>query len=610
MPDDHEYQPTKMVVCGGGPKGRGYKPVIRMLQEVGIMDGITDTYGSSVGALLSGAVSMGLSPNDIDRFLDANPKVFQDAFQTEPSMSRIRAPKRYARNLFSTKAAFKGDGLFQQAQSLVASSGALGPNATMAELKALVDAGAVNPNTGLNYKNLHVTATIEDPRGSYQIIIDAQTAPNMPIALAMRMSAALPGAFPAVVLTQDELRYYTNGATKPLVQYERGYPYTDDSVEATNKDGSITCVDGGLVDNLPQYLVQDEGSPNPDVISLNLEHPNYYQFRQAQLERPTISAEQYDEAVAVERQIGAAEEDAFLNGQDLSLYHQFKRELKKRKEVKLPPSRLLVSDPFTVHINSGDVTAFTFNMTPEQHQHLVLSGYTAISDLLSSQGVDLSNVSPPPEDFAPAEQDIQMQDVIRTSVALLEQLKFANDDGLLANEDAKTLAQQARARLQQRQSPSGASVTEDALLDHIITQSELHFNELLAAKALTNQLIEREKLNVGRGQRTHRKVRKIFGGNVEDDLQQLQDINYLLTKAINVQRIEPASRARKEGMPQKRVKETPSDGVAARSGAYTQYEHHVQESASSSKSNKRKREESKEDKKETQKDKRKKKSKR
>lgn len=545
MPEQAKYMPRKMVICGGGPKGIAYKPVIRMLHEVNILPNIEDVYGSSVGALLSTALSMGMDPDQIDSFLDTNPELFQDAHKSKRPLANLKSPFRIMRNLTRFKAAFKGDGLFQQSQALIAAGG-LAPNATFGELNTLVNAQASNPKTGLKYKNLHVTATVDDPRGSYQIILDAQTCPNMPIALANRISAALPGAFPAIVLTPEDIKYYTQGATKPLIQYTRGAPYQPEQtdVEATNTDGSISLIDGGLVDNLPQYLVQSTGQANDDVISLNLETPKLQDYRKANFP-------QNNDLSSINGEIDDAIEKVYLDYQELNLYGKAKKYLKNKKNVQLPPSRLVVTADNTVHINTGDVTAFSFNMTPEQREHLVISGYTAIWELLERKGHNLSdyNITPPPENFL-AETPAYTTDEINNEITkindLLNQIGLGVDSCPTRN-DVKKKANALKAH-QEKNVP----LTDE--MQQIIQTSQNKYNELIKAQHDIEKMILASKQQTSKRNRIVAKFKKPSQKSASlpiGQLYQLRELRYRVGKAINTQKLEPISRARKKNAPTK-----------------------------------------------------------
>jgi len=381
------YKPTKMVICGGGVKGRAYAPVIKALHETEILPGVTDVYGSSIGAILSGMLSLGFSPKEIQAQLDSDLSPYQDAAKCH-SPKTPKLLTKVGRNLLKDGAVFKGEKLAADAQAIVNQAG-LDPNATFADLQAKVDKQERSPSE-MPYRNLHITATVVDKRGSYQIILNSKTAPDMPIALAMRASAALPPAFRAVVITPKQMEEFTKRATEPLVKYDRGPAYhNEEGIDERKVDmgTKIKLIDGGLVDNLPQYVVQTDSNPNDDILSLNLRDPNY--MNQKERYKDTLLDPNNREMCNKLEMQYLAEREASMGIAE--------RAYKNPHKICYPPSRLLATRDNTLDIPTYGVQAADFEMDDVTHQKLLQDGHDAILQMLKSKNVDTNRITPAPE---------------------------------------------------------------------------------------------------------------------------------------------------------------------------------------------------------------------
>jgi predicted acylesterase/phospholipase RssA len=437
------YKPKHMVICGGGAKGKAYKEALRIADENQILDGIQHFYGSSVGGLTAAMLALGMSRNEINNQLDAGPETLSDMFRTTP-LSNLRKPLKGIKNFVQNKSLYKGYKLFEMSQDMVAKQ--LGhPNATFEDLANQVANQESDPNKR-RFGNLYVTATVMDKRGPYQIVLSHETVPNMPIALALRMTAALPGAFPSIKITPDELKKYRGDSDKPLVRYNRGEGYgkdDDKTLTPTTSNGLIEICDGGFVDNLPQYLVQNDGEPNRDLISLNLAHPTYLSHK-----------EQYKSALL--SNINTNNEKQYVESQKRSLYYAAKEKYKQFKNVRTTPSRLLVTRDTTADFNTYNIMASDFDLTRENKQRLDKSGREGMETLLIKQHV-LEPKPQPLEDEQPSDQEalqavalepgyqaqdleaelIVIEDIISSANELLQNLKM----NLIQFKDLKDLKQ-------------------------------------------------------------------------------------------------------------------------------------------------------------------------
>lgn len=478
--DSKGYQPTKLAVCGGGVKGRAYAPVIKALDETNLLSGIKDVYGSSVGAILSSMLSLGFTPKEIQTQLDSDSSPYQDAAKAhDPSVPK--AGIKILRNILKDGAVFKGEKLSSDCQALM-QQGGLSPNATFAQLKQLIDSGTPSPS-GRPYCNLHVTATVVDKRGSYQIILDSETAPNMPIALAIRASAALPPAFRAVMITPEQMKVFTQGATAKLVQYDRGPAFHNQNgkdLGEVDLKQRVKLVDGGLVDNLPQYAIQKDSKPNDDLLSLNL-RGNQYMEQKTRYKDDRLNPDNENANDAIEKKYRIERE---------AMEGTLERAFKYSHHIAFPPSRLLATRENTIDIPTFDVDAADFGMDSKKHQQLLYDGHAAVIKFLEGKGVDVSNVTATPTIIKPV-MHANADDLIIKARDALANVGLLN----MKMSEVKKLSDEARQSLRQ----SGEQPNEK--IQEVISKTQNNFqalnqlsNEVMATiKSLDVELNQPEK---------------------------------------------------------------------------------------------------------------------
>lgn len=269
-------------MAGGGIKGLANAPAFHLLNDAGVLSDIENCIGSSVGGLNAAALALGNNPDEMEQLLRSGGDGLLDLFSSSPVFaSSSRAVGRVIKHLVKEQSAAKGYALYEKAQSSVAAK--LGnPHATFSDLSKKIGQSTAS---GGKFRNLELTVTISDSRGSYQIVCSPQTTPNMPIALAMRMTAGLPPVFPMVKMSSAQLKKYTEGATEPLVKYDRGKPFPAydaeifNNLEGEKKQDYINKInneimnqkvingsDGGVVDNLPIYLAMNKPNSHPENI--------------------------------------------------------------------------------------------------------------------------------------------------------------------------------------------------------------------------------------------------------------------------------------------------------------------------------------------------------
>jgi len=380
-----KYSPKHLVLSGGGIKGVANETVFETLQNNGVLHGIDSCYGSSVGGLSAALLALGYNIEDAKLNMQVTKKMLLDPYRDE-EVAPLASAKNMVKNLFKHAAIAKGYKLYELSQNVVAQK--LGnPNATFADLEKKF---GQETEGGGKFRHLTVTATVKDPRlGFYQVVLNAQTVPNMPIALALRMTAGLPPAFRGVELTPEELARFRKGATQPLVQYDRGegFPVYDpnnpqDEIPVTaRKRNAIKFIDGGVTDNLPIYLPVKNGAKMDEIIALNFVEPWRVEHRQ-----------QYKDKFSTSKFIQTIDERNWINTNQLRkndfLYYLYQRKRYLAKPA-IPPAHLVKAEQAKAVINipTGDVRADEFDLSEERKQILREAGQNAAEDHLRLHGI-------------------------------------------------------------------------------------------------------------------------------------------------------------------------------------------------------------------------------
>lgn len=233
-------QLENLVLRGGGAKGIGYSAALDQMEKSGMMAGLKNLAGSSAGALTATCLACGLSASEFESGpADAlfRPGVL-DALKGGGDLARLYPDLQMEGGLAPAVASLKvvdqssansvanflnsnwNDGAFQarlerldpvaqvrlnelrQPQNF--DDNRQGKMVTFGDLKSLHE---LAPD---KFKNLTLTGWNKtDQREMY---FDAQTAPNMPVAYAARMSMAFPIAFKAVSIEMDgEKKVFADG---------------------------------------------------------------------------------------------------------------------------------------------------------------------------------------------------------------------------------------------------------------------------------------------------------------------------------------------------------------------------------------------------------------
>lgn len=231
--------PIKYLVFeGGGIRGIAYAGVVEELEKAGLLSDIEHVAGSSIGSIAALLIALGSNAAEIEDFL--RNLEFEYFLEEEKPWSitpnLITKGKQYL-TILTSHSLSSGDRFLALIEKIVELK--LGTkDATFAALANRVE----DNQTGFKY--LSVTGSnISKCRLE---IFNHETTPNMPFALAIRISASFPGVFKAKeVVTLEETTIQLRNADDILE-------------EKLFEEIKNIYVDGGLMENLPAFIFADK----------------------------------------------------------------------------------------------------------------------------------------------------------------------------------------------------------------------------------------------------------------------------------------------------------------------------------------------------------------
>jgi len=223
------YEYKNLVLEGGGVRGLAYAGVFSVLEQKGVLQSIEKVGGSSAGSIAGMLVCIGYNAAEIDSLMMELPvQKFKDGYG-----GLIGKYKR----LKSDFGIFKGDAFEKWLQQLVAHKTG-NAKLTFAQLHKL------HANNSL-YKDLYCTGT---NLSKQQLeIFSYETTPDMPLALAVRISGGVPLYFEPVAL-DNQLHKIRKNDTVSFVNY---------------------YVDGGMLCNYPISMFDTCGDNGPNPLLCN-----------------------------------------------------------------------------------------------------------------------------------------------------------------------------------------------------------------------------------------------------------------------------------------------------------------------------------------------------
>ncbi|MEO6254382.1 MAG: patatin-like phospholipase family protein [Ferruginibacter sp.] len=239
------YDYKNLVLEGGGVRGLAYAGVFSVLEEKGILQQVEKVGGSSAGSIAGMLVSIGYSAAEIDSLMMELPvQKFKDGYG-----GLVGKYKR----LKTDFGIFKGDSFEKWLQRLVAYKTGK-PHLTFGELHKL------HLKNNL-YKDFYCTGT---NLSKQQLeIFSYQATPDMPLALAVRISGGVPLYFEPVAL-DNRLHKIKRSDTVSFVNY-----YVDGGMLCNYPISMFdTCEGSGL-----NPLLCDKVRFNSQTIGIKLERP-------------------------------------------------------------------------------------------------------------------------------------------------------------------------------------------------------------------------------------------------------------------------------------------------------------------------------------------------
>lgn len=386
-------KPRLIVFSGGGTKGLANEAALKVLDYQGMLSDVEVVIGSSVGGLTAAMLALGYDMVSISHFIRTGGDGLLDLTNKSPLFDQFKSYRtgRVIKNLVKDFSISKGYVLHEMSQAVVGRQ-LNNPNATFSDLRR--KHGTLNGNG--KFRDLELTVTVSDPRGNYQIVCSAETTPNMPIALAMRMTSGIPPVFPSIKITKSEMEKYTVGATAPLVKYDRGIHFSknefnsdvfynlsqdkqqeiieeinDDIFKHSFQNGVLRCADGGIVDNLPVYLAKAHKDVSfEDIIAFTFEEPWRKENREA-------ASALYDKERTITPQDEIDYHERILNiSENDRLYYIFQNYI---YQSRLPPSHHLelLKRSNLLCLETGDISSTDFDPTPDQRKYLLEKGFEA-----------------------------------------------------------------------------------------------------------------------------------------------------------------------------------------------------------------------------------------
>ena len=240
------YDYKNLVLEGGGVRGLAYAGVFSVLEQKGIIQNIEKVGGSSAGSIAGMLLSIGYNASEIDSLMMELPlQKFKDGYG-----GLVGKYKR----LKTDFGIFKGDAFEKWLQLLVAHK-TDNPKLTFEELHQL------HVKNNRLYKDLYCTGT---NLSKQQLeIFSFETTPDMPVALAVRISGGVPLYFEPVAL-DNRLHKIKRSDTLSFVNY-----YVDGGMLSNYPISMFDTCDGSGINP----LFCDNVKFNNQTIGIKLERP-------------------------------------------------------------------------------------------------------------------------------------------------------------------------------------------------------------------------------------------------------------------------------------------------------------------------------------------------
>lgn len=305
-----------LVIEGGGAKGVAYGGALEVLGEAGILQNLERVAGTSAGSITAALIALGYTPAEVRSML------------IELDLEKLKddgtaGPARLVEHFGWYSGEYYLSWVQCQVQTKTGS-----PDTTFQELH--------ERNQKLGLPDLYVVTT--DLTHSRWQVLSHETAPCMTVALATRLSGSLPLFFDALRLDPNRFKPGPDGQCQPVQNLKKG--------------GDV-YTDGGVLLNYPMPLFDnafyvDGGSPddqeiNLDTLGLHLDPPSGHS-------RPSLKIDDLPE-------YGKSVAEAYLQSQ-----------VDYFQNSPCDQAR-------SVRIDDLGVSTTAFNLTPQQKEALIKSGF-------------------------------------------------------------------------------------------------------------------------------------------------------------------------------------------------------------------------------------------
>ncbi len=325
-----KYNYTNLVMEGGGVRGLAYAGVFSVLEEKNILQQIEKVGGSSAGAIAGFMICIGYNAAEIDTMMQQLP-----VQQFNDGKGGLLGKYKRVKNDFGIYEGKKFEQWLQQLAKIKTGK----PNITFAELHQLHLANK-------KFKDLYCTGT-NLSRQQLEVFSYEHT-PDMPVALAVRISGGVPLYFEPVAL-DNHLTKIKKSDTTSFINY---------------------YVDGGMLCNYPISMFDTcTENKNPLLCNTVKFNPNTIGIK---LERP----EQIDSLQKNNITIPPYNVNSF--NEYLGAFSNLMIETLNRKYPNLENER-----GRTIYVSYGKISSKVRKMKPEEKKLLYNNGVTAALNFLA-----------------------------------------------------------------------------------------------------------------------------------------------------------------------------------------------------------------------------------
>mgnify|MGYP000014686518 CR=1 FL=1 len=310
-----------LVFEGGGIRGIAFGGVLKFFEEHDLMHYVKRVAGSSAGAIVAGAIAVNCTADEIIKILDeTNFEDFKD-----DSWGLVLDAYRF----FNEFGIYKGDKFLEWFKNIVKEKTG-NPDITFKQIYEQYG------------KELIITGTCLNRAKTYYF--HHEKWPDMPVALAVRISMSIPLVFKAVRLHTKEPKLDEDGNT-----------ITDEDGNPVMEEFEDIMVDGGLLNNYPIWVF--DGESLRDIDKDTMEHSKTLGFKlMSSDEKPDNQLYHYYQ------NIGNIIDymKAFIDSMTIQIERGHIRDGYWDK---------------TVSVNTGTISTLDFAISDKDKQTLIKSGY-------------------------------------------------------------------------------------------------------------------------------------------------------------------------------------------------------------------------------------------